>query len=153
MPASELPLLLAAVRAQLVSMSRDAEITIPGEQIGRLAALLAQRLETLPEREQLLTLAMLPPARLAPGMEALDRAALVATNPRVAAIAVLSRVAGLDNPVVAQWADMDEPSAARELSRALLEARALGRTGGLASAAGSYNSLAPQRSLPLAGAP
>ncbi len=152
-PPSELPNLFGAIRAMLVTHATSPKAGVTTEQIERLAAILAQRLESLPQRERLLAIAMIPPARFSPGLEAFDRAALASTDSAVAALAILTRVTGMDNPVVGAWADREDPSEGQRLSRALLEARVLGRAGGLAQAGPDFSTLAPRRSLLLAPSP
>ncbi len=148
---SRWPKLLAAARAKLVEHARNPGDEVTPDAASRLGAMLAQRLETLPKREQLLTVAMMLPARLLPGLEALDQAALASEDPEVAAVAMLSRTAGPSDPVLAEWAGKTEPSVARLLARSLLEASVMGRSGGLSSVE-SVEGLAPPRSLALAPA-
>ncbi len=151
-PLSELPTLFGAIRAMLVSHATATKPELTSTQIERLSAILSQRLAALPQREQLLAVAMIPPARFSSGLESFDRAALASEDADVAALAILTRATSFDNPVVGAWADRDETSAAQRLSRALLEARVLGRSGGLAQAGPGYSTLAPRRSLLLAPA-
>lgn len=152
-PPSTLVPLLAGLRVQLVNDARSGSASITLDQKSRLASILAQRLDTLPEREQLLTLLMIPPARFIPGLESLDRAALDSENPSVAAVALLSRVTTFGAPQLGAWADKTQASVAQQLAQALLEARAMGRSGGLMSAGPSFDSLAPARRVLLAPSP
>lgn len=152
-PPSGLVPLLAALRVQLVNDASSESGTFTLDQKSRLASILAQRLPSLAEREQLLTLLMIPPARFVPGLESLDRAALDSTNPRVAAVALMTRVAAFDAPQLAEWADKAEQSPAQQIAQALLEARAMGRSGGYMQAGPEFDSLAPHRTLLLAPSP
>ncbi len=152
-PPSGLVTLLAALRVQLINDARSETGTFTLDQKSRLASILAQRLPTLPEREQLLTLLMVPSARFVPGLEALDRAALDSTISQVAAVALMTRVAAFDAPQLGEWADKAEQSHAQQLAQALLEARAMGRLGGYMQAGPEFDTLAPRRTLLLAPTP
>ena len=150
---SEFPELVASARAIVVTHARSNMIADNRTQIERLASLLAQRLPELPQRERMLTIAMMPHAGLVPGLEELDRASLASTDPQAAALAMLTRVTNAEHPVVVAWADQQEPSVARLMATSLQEAIAYGRTSGYAFSGPTTESLAPKREILSATAP
>ncbi|MCC7388162.1 MAG: hypothetical protein IT431_05280 [Phycisphaerales bacterium] len=98
----DLPEVLASIRARAL-LDPLAEYALATDDLRRIAAISAERYGSLPVVSRAMLLAVLPSARIAPGMEAFDAVALAERDPVLAPVALLTRVTGPDDPALTGW--------------------------------------------------
>lgn len=98
---AELPEVVAAVRARV--FAGDAEYALTTPDLQRIASVAADRYPGLPPVSRAMMLAVLPGAKLAPGMEAFDAVALAEQDPLLAPVALVTRVTEADDPALTPW--------------------------------------------------
>lgn len=101
-PETELPEVLGAIRARAL-LEPGAEYALTRDDLERIAAIAAERYPALPVVSRAMLLAVLPGARVAPGMEAFDEVAMGEQDPILAPVALLTRAADADDQALAAW--------------------------------------------------
>ncbi len=98
----DLPEVLGAIRARAL-LDPLAEYALTTDDLRRIAAIGAERYGSLPAVSRAMLLAVLPSARIAPGMEAFDAVALAERDPVLAPVALLTRVTQPDDAALTGW--------------------------------------------------
>jgi tetratricopeptide (TPR) repeat protein len=102
-----LPSVVAAVRARAL-VAPGGAYGLTRDDLERLAGIAADRYPDLPAVSRAMMLAVLPNARVAPGMEAFDAAALAERDPSLAPVALVTRVTDPHDAVLAGWLESEE---------------------------------------------